>query len=61
MAIVEILVVILGICMFEVISSVDNAIINAHVLKTLPEKFKKFFYFGGFYWQCSQLGECYHF
>ena len=41
MAIGEILVVILGLCLFEVISSVDNAIINAHVLTTLPEKFKK--------------------
>ncbi len=47
MAIVEILVVILGLCMFEIISSVDNAIINAHVLKTLPEKFRKFFLFWG--------------
>ncbi|MEI7424866.1 MAG: DUF475 domain-containing protein, partial [Candidatus Staskawiczbacteria bacterium] len=32
---------------FEIISSVDNAIINAHVLKTLPDKFKKFFLFWG--------------
>ena len=47
MAILEILVVIFGLCMFEVISSVDNAIINAHVLKTLPEKFRKFFLFWG--------------
>jgi len=43
MDIVQILVVIFGLCLFEVISSVDNAIINAHVLKTLPEKFRKFF------------------
>ncbi len=43
MAIIEIAVIIFGLCMFEVISSVDNAIINAHVLKTLPEKYKKFF------------------
>jgi uncharacterized protein len=43
MAIAEILVVIFGLALFEVISSVDNAIINAHVLKTLPERFKKFF------------------
>jgi len=47
MAIVEFLIVIFGLCMFEVISSVDNAIINAHVLKTLPEKFRKFFLFWG--------------
>ncbi len=43
MAITEILVVIFGLCLFEVISSVDNAIINAHVLRTLPEKYRKFF------------------
>jgi len=47
MAILEILVVIFGLCLFEVISSIDNAIINAGVLKTLPEKFKKFFLFWG--------------
>lgn len=47
MPIGEILVVIMGLCLFEIISSVDNAIINAHVLKTLPEKFRKFFLFWG--------------
>lgn len=43
MDIVQILVVVFGLCLFEVISSVDNAIINAHVLKTLPEKYRKIF------------------
>ena len=43
MAITEIIIIIFGLALFEVISSVDNAIINAHVLKTLPEKYKKFF------------------
>jgi hypothetical protein len=43
MDIIQILIVVLGLCLFEVISSVDNAIINAHVLKTLPEKFRKIF------------------
>jgi len=47
MPILEILIVVFGLCLFEVISSVDNAIINAHVLKTLPEKFRKFFLFWG--------------
>ena len=37
------IVVILGLVVFEVISSIDNAIVNAHVLKTLPEKFRKIF------------------
>ena len=40
---IHILVVILGLCVFEVISSVDNAIINVHVLKTLSERFRKIF------------------
>jgi uncharacterized protein len=39
----NIITVILGLIVFEVISSVDNAVINAHVLKTMPEKFRKFF------------------
>ncbi len=47
MLILEVLIVILGLCFFEIISSVDNAIINAHVLKTLPEKFRKIFLFWG--------------
>ncbi len=47
MDIIQILIVIFGLCLFEIISSVDNAIINAHVLKTLPEKFRKFFLFWG--------------
>jgi hypothetical protein len=33
--------------MFEIICSVDNAIINAHVLKTMPEKYRKIFLFWG--------------
>lgn len=41
------LVVIIGLSLFEIISSVDNAIINAHVLKTLPERFRKIFLFWG--------------
>lgn len=36
-------VIIFGLILFEIVSSVDNAIINANVLKTLPEKYKKFF------------------
>src|SRR3989338_3320335 len=39
----HLLVVILGLVIFEIVSSIDNAIVNAHVLKTLPEKFRKLF------------------
>lgn len=47
MGIIEIVVVVLGLCIFEIVSSIDNAIINAHVLKTLPDKFRKIFLFWG--------------
>jgi hypothetical protein len=40
-------IVVLGLIIFEIISSIDNAIVNAHVLKTLPEKQRKFFLFWG--------------
>ncbi|MEI7452098.1 MAG: DUF475 domain-containing protein [Candidatus Falkowbacteria bacterium] len=39
----NILIIVFGLCLFEIISSVDNAIVNAHVLKTLPPKFRKIF------------------
>jgi hypothetical protein len=43
----NLLIVILGLVLFEIISSIDNAIVNAHILKTLPEKYRKFFLFWG--------------
>lgn len=43
----SIAVTIIGLCLFEVISSVDNAVINAGVLKTMPEKYRKIFLFWG--------------
>ena len=41
------IIIILGLIVFEVISSIDNAIVNAHVLKTLPKRFRKIFLFWG--------------
>lgn len=38
-----VLVTIAGLCMFEIISSIDNAIINAEVISTMQEKFKRWF------------------
>ncbi|MFA6514238.1 MAG: DUF475 domain-containing protein [Patescibacteria group bacterium] len=43
----SVLVVIIGLCLFEIISSVDNAVVNAHVLKTMPDKYRKIFLFWG--------------
>jgi uncharacterized protein len=44
---VSILLVILGLCLFEIISSVDNAIVNAEVLSTMSKKSQKWFLFWG--------------
>jgi uncharacterized protein len=41
------IIVILGLIVFEVVSSVDNAIVNAHVLKTMNAKWRKIFLFWG--------------
>ena len=41
------IIVIFGLCLFEIISSVDNAIVNAHILKTMPERFRRIFLFWG--------------
>ena len=41
------LIIIFGLALFEIISSVDNAVVNAHILKTLPEKYRKIFLFWG--------------
>lgn len=40
---ISIVLVVLGLCVFETISSVDNAIINAQVLSTMGEKARKWF------------------
>lgn len=41
------IVIILGLCLFEIISSIDNAVVNAHVLKTMPPKYRKIFLLWG--------------
>lgn len=41
------IVIILGLCLFETISSIDNAIINAEVLGTMQQKSRKWFLFWG--------------
>ena len=43
MELVFILLTILGLSVFEIITSIDNAIINAEVLSTMSEKAKRFF------------------
>jgi uncharacterized protein len=43
MEIILFLMTILGLCVFEIVSSVDNAIINAEVLSGMQQKAKKWF------------------
>jgi hypothetical protein len=45
--VLDLLITIFGLVLFEIISSIDNAIINAHVLETLPEKYRKIFLLWG--------------
>ncbi len=47
MEIFFIILTILGLCIFEIVSSVDNAVINAQVLSTMKEKYRKWFLFWG--------------
>ncbi len=49
MNIVGILLTILGLSLFEIISSVDNAIINAEVLSTMKEKARRWFLVWGLF------------
>jgi uncharacterized protein len=43
----SIIFIVLGLTLFEIITSVDNAIINADVLKTMKPKYRKWFLFWG--------------
>lgn len=42
-------VIILGLIVFEVVSSIDNAIVNAHMLKTMSQKARKWFLVWGMF------------
>ena len=43
----SIVVIVLGLCLFEIISSVDNAIINAQVLSTMRKRYRRWFLIWG--------------
>ncbi len=42
------IVTVLGLCLFEIISSIDNAVINAEVLSTMSQKGRRWFLLWGF-------------
>ena len=41
------ILIVAGLCLFETISSIDNAIINAEVLSTMQEKYRRWFLLWG--------------
>lgn len=43
MKIISIVLITIGLCLFEVVSSIDNAVINAEVLSTMSKEAKKWF------------------
>lgn len=43
MEIISVILVIAGLCLFETISSIDNAIVNAEVLSTMGERARRWF------------------
>lgn len=47
MPILTIILTVLGLCLFEVICSIDNAIINADVIATMSKKARRWFLFYG--------------
>lgn len=47
MDIASIIMIVLGLCVFEVVSSIDNAVINAEVLGTMSKRGQKWFLFYG--------------
>lgn len=48
MAIGTIIITVLGLCLFEIISSIDNAVINAEVLSTMSKRAQRWFILWGF-------------
>jgi hypothetical protein len=47
MSVLTIIITVLGLCLFEIICSIDNAIINADVLATMGKKAQRWFLFYG--------------
>jgi uncharacterized protein len=48
MDISSIILIVLGLCLFETISSIDNAIVNAEVLSTMGQRARRWFLVWGF-------------
>lgn len=48
MNIATMIITVLGLCLFEIVSSIDNAVINAEILGTMSAKAKRWFLLWGF-------------
>lgn len=49
MSFFSIIIITFGLCLFEIVSSIDNAIINAEVLSTMQEKARRWFLLWGIF------------
>src|SRR5689334_10982414 len=49
MSIFSIILSIFGLCIFEIVSSLDNAVVNADVLATMQKKWRKWFLIWGIF------------
>ena len=47
--IISMIITVLGLCLFEIIASIDNAVINAEVLGTMGKKGRRWFLLYGFF------------
>ena len=47
MDIVSIVLIVVGLCLFETVSSIDNAVINAEVLGTMSKRARRWFLLWG--------------
>ncbi len=45
----NLILTVLGLCVFEVVSSLDNAVVNADVLATMDKKWRRWFLFWGMF------------
>jgi hypothetical protein len=49
MSLSDVIVIVIGLALFEFISSVDNAVVNSDVLATMPPKWRRWFLFYGIF------------
>ena len=49
MEILSVILTVLGLCVFEIVNSIDNAVINAQILSTMQQKYRRWFLFFGIF------------